>query len=79
MKDMAASYNKNMMVIETGMSEDQADACRDFLMEKVKSISNNRGRGVLYWEPEAYTNWKGYTLGAFDNEGKPTLSLDAFK
>lgn len=82
MNDMAARYNKNVMVVETGISWDKADACRDFLkdlMAKVKSISNNSGRGVLYWEPEAYANWKGYTLGAFDNDGKPTVALDAFK
>jgi hypothetical protein len=34
--------------------------------------------GVLYWEPQAY-NWKGYSLGAFDNAGKPTVALEAFK
>ena len=34
--------------------------------------------GVLYWEPQSYGSWKGYTLGAFDNSGKPTEALDAF-
>ena len=26
-----------------------------------------------------YNNWQGYSLGAFDNSGKPTIALDAFK
>lgn len=82
MNDMVSRYNKDVMIVETGMSWDQADACKAFLTDliaKVKSISNKRGCGVLYWEPEAYSNWKGYTLGAFDNDGKPTVALDAFK
>jgi arabinogalactan endo-1,4-beta-galactosidase len=33
----------------------------------------------FYWEPEAYNNWRGYSLGAFNNSGKPTNALDAFK
>jgi arabinogalactan endo-1,4-beta-galactosidase len=34
---------------------------------------------VFYWEPQAYGNWKGYPLGAFDNSGKPTAAMNAFK
>ena len=64
------------------MSWDQAAACNAFvadLISKTKSVSGNKGVGVLYWEPEAYNGWQGYTLGAFDNTGKPTIALDAFK
>ena len=82
MNDMVARYNKDVMVVEVGMSWDQAAACNSFLTDliaKVKSVANGKGLGVLYWEPEAYNNWQGYTLGAFDNSGKPTAALDAFK
>lgn len=82
MKDMVARYNKEVMVVEAGMSWDNAPACNSFLADlitKTKSVTENKGLGVLYWEPEAYANWKGYTLGAFDNSGKPTAALDAFK
>ena len=34
--------------------------------------------GVLYWEPQSYKNWQGYSLGLMDNGGKPTYALDAF-
>lgn len=81
MNDMVSRYNKEVMVVEVGMSWDQASACNSFLTDlvnKIKSIPNNKGLGVLYWEPEAYNNWKGYTLGAFDNSGKPTSALNAF-
>jgi arabinogalactan endo-1,4-beta-galactosidase len=82
MNDMVSRYNKDVMVVEVGMSWDQASACNAFLTDliaKVKSIPNERGLGVLYWEPEACNNWQGYTLGAFDNSGKPTVALNAFK
>lgn len=81
MNDMVSRYNKDVMVVEVGMSWDQAAACNSFLADliaKTKSVSNNRGLGVFYWEPESYNNWQGYTLGAFDNSGKPTTALNAF-
>jgi arabinogalactan endo-1,4-beta-galactosidase len=81
MNDMVSRYGKDVMVVEVGMSWDQAAACNAFiadLVTKVKSVTGNHGLGVLYWEPEAYNNWKGYTLGAFDNSGKPTSALNAF-
>jgi len=81
MNDMVARYGSEIMVCEVGMSWDQAATCNSFitdLISKVKSVSNNKGVGVFYWEPEAYNNWQGYTLGAFDNSGKPTVALNAF-
>ena len=82
MNDMVSRYNKDVMVVEVGMSWDQASVCNSFLTDlitKVKSVPDGRGPGVFYWEPEAYNNWQGYTLGAFDDSGKPTSALNAFK
>ena len=81
MNDMVTRYGSEIMICEVGMSWDQAASCNSFLTDlitKVKSLSNNKGLGVLYWEPEAYNNWQGYTFGAFDNAGKPTIALNAF-
>ncbi|MGH2645990.1 MAG: glycoside hydrolase family 53 protein [Ginsengibacter sp.] len=82
MSDMVSRYNKPVMISEVGMSWTDSVACNSFikdLITKTKSITGNKGLGVFYWEPEAYNNWQGYSLGAFDNSGKPTLGLDAFK
>ena len=82
MNDMVSRYGKEVMIVEVGMSWDQPATSNLFiadLISKVKSVPDNKGLGVLYWEPEAYNNWQGYTLGAFDNSGKPTSALDAFK
>jgi arabinogalactan endo-1,4-beta-galactosidase len=82
MKDMIARYGKEIMISEVGMPVDQADKCRQFiedLMKRVKNLPDQKGLGVFYWEPECHNDWKGYKLGAFDNQGRPTVALDAFK
>jgi arabinogalactan endo-1,4-beta-galactosidase len=81
MTDMISRYGKEVMIVEVGFPWDQSSSCFSFLSDlisKAKSIPNNKCLGVLYWEPEAYNNWQGYSLGAFDNSGKPTNALNAF-
>ena len=81
-KDMVSRYGKDVMIAEVGMPWTDSVACKAFisdLITKVKSLDDYRGLGVFYWEPESYDNWKGYTLGAFNNRGKPTVALDGFK
>jgi arabinogalactan endo-1,4-beta-galactosidase len=81
MNDMVSRYNKPVMICETGMSWTDSAACKSFitdLIAKEKSVTGGKGLGIFYWEPEACNNWQGYTLGAFDNSGKPTVALDAF-
>lgn len=82
MLDMVSRYNKEVMVVEFGMPWDRANECKlilDDLMLKIKAVPDGKGIGLLYWEPQCYGSWKGYTLGAFDNTGKPTIALDAFR
>jgi arabinogalactan endo-1,4-beta-galactosidase len=82
MNDMIARYKKPVMICEVGMSWTDSSACKSFLddiISKTRSVANGNGLGVFYWEPESYNNWKSYSLGAFDNSGKPTVALDAFK
>lgn len=81
MNDMVVRHGKEVMVVEVGMSWDQPTESGSFLndlISKTKSVTQQKGLGVLYWEPQAYNGWNGYTLGAFDNAGKPTAALNAF-
>jgi arabinogalactan endo-1,4-beta-galactosidase len=81
MTDMVARYGSEIMICEVGMPVSEATACRDFikdLIAKNKSLPNNKGLGVFYWEPQSYAGWNGYKLGAFDDTGKPTVAMDAF-
>lgn len=79
--DMISRYGRQVMITEVGMSWDQPAACKSFLTDlitKARSVSGNKVLGVFYWEPQSYNNWQGYTKGAFDNSGKPTIALNAF-
>jgi arabinogalactan endo-1,4-beta-galactosidase len=81
MNDMIARYNKEIMISEVGMDVSAASTCKSFIQDiiaKTRSLSNKKGLGVFYWEPQCYNNWKGYTLGAFDATGKPTVAMDGF-
>lgn len=80
MNDMVSRYGKPVMICEVGMDYASPAISKAFLTDiitKVNSVSSGNGLGVFYWEPECY-NWQGYTLGAFDNTGKPTIAMDAF-
>jgi arabinogalactan endo-1,4-beta-galactosidase len=82
MNDMVSRYGKQVMIAEIGMSWTDASACNSFITDligKVKSVSGGNGLGVFYWEPESYNGWQGYGLGAFDNSGRPTVAMNAFK
>lgn len=82
MKDMISRYGKEVMMCEIGMPVDQAEACNRCikdLISRMRSLPDQKGTGVLYWEPECHNNWKGYKMGAFDNSGKPTMALEAFR
>lgn len=79
MSDMVTRYGKEIMICEVGMPWDQAATAKLWLTDLIKqSKTIIKCLGVFYWEPEAHNGWKGYTLGAFDNSGKPTAALDAF-
>ncbi|MFZ1527924.1 MAG: glycosyl hydrolase 53 family protein [Ferruginibacter sp.] len=82
MNDMTGLYGSEIMITEVGMPWTDSAASRLFIkdiLNKVKSLPNNKGLGVFYWEPQSYNGWKGYTLGAFNNSGRPTVALDAFR
>jgi len=79
MNDMVNRYGKPVMIVEVGAPYDDPTTAKAFLTDlisKTKSVTN--GLGVFYWEPECYNNWQGYSLGAFDNTGKPTAAMQAF-
>ncbi|MCZ4223156.1 glycoside hydrolase family 53 protein [Pedobacter rhodius] len=81
MTDMVSRYGSEIMICEVGMPVSEAVACKAFIKDlivKNKSLTNNKGLGVFYWEPQSYNSWSGYKLGAFDDTGKPTVAMDGF-
>lgn len=81
LKDMASRYNKEVMVVEVGGDFTLVQNTYDLLVatiKAVKSVPNNKGLGVVYWEPEGEKSWSGYQLNAWLSNGKPSPALDAF-
>lgn len=77
---MTERYGSEVMICETGMPWEQAATAKLFLTDLITRVQGfDNALGVLYWEPEAHNSWNGYQLGAFDESGKPTEALDAFK
>lgn len=77
-----AQYEKETLICEVGMDWTEAAVCRQFLSDLIDKSRNESGghcTGVFYWEPEGYFAWSKYGKAAFDNSGKPTEALDAFR
>ncbi len=81
LKDMAARYNKEVMVVEVGGEDSKVQNTHDMLVaviKKVRAVPDKKGTGVLYWEPEGARSWSRYPLSAWGDDGRPTHALDAF-
>ena len=85
---MASQYGKDVMICETGELESNSQGTYELLRKEinaVKSVPNNKGIGVFYWEPELNSSVvpDGYTLGATELVGNNKLhftnALNAFK
>lgn len=81
LKDMAARYGKEVMVVEVGGEDIHVQNTYDMLVavqKKVKEVPEGKGLGVFYWEPEGARSWSHYALSAWGNDGRPTKAMDAF-
>jgi hypothetical protein len=70
------------MVVEVGGDFTLVQNTKDMLVaviSAVERVPNNKGLGVLYWEPQGEKSWSGYQLNAWQSNGKPSPALDAFK
>jgi len=82
LKDMASRYNKEVMVVEVGGEDNLVENTHDMLLAVIKAVKNvpdNKGLGVIYWEPQGARSWSHYALSAWQSNGKPSPALDAFK
>ncbi len=82
LNDMAKRYGKEVMVVEVGGEDDKVQNTYELLVatiKAVKNVPNNKGIGVLYWEPQGARSWSHYALSAWQADGKPSPALDAFK
>ncbi len=87
---LAAKYGSDVMMVETGMecADNMGNLASDEVLQKGKTdlellvrecFTKTKGRckGVFYWEPQCRP--AQYRLGAFTEDGHPTVIMDAFK
>lgn len=82
LNDMASRYGKEVMVVEVGGEDTKVQNTYNMLVAvqaKVKAVPNNKGLGVIYWEPEGARSWSNYALSAWGSDGRPSAALNAFK
>jgi arabinogalactan endo-1,4-beta-galactosidase len=82
LNDMVSRYNKDVMIVEVGGEYDKVQNTLELLtatINAVRNVPNNRGLGVMYWEPQGEKSWSGYSLSAWLPDGNPSPALDAFK
>ena len=78
------------MVVETGMecADDKGNLASSSVLAQGKVLmarilkeclekTDGRCKGVFYWEPECKPSQ--YRLGAFTEDGRPTVIMEAFK
>jgi len=82
LNDMAERYGKEVMIVEVGGEDYKVQNTYELLVatiKAVKNVPNNKGLGVLYWEPQGARSWSQYGLSAWQADGKPSPALNAFK
>jgi len=82
LNDLVTRYNTEVMVVEVGGEYDKVENTKELLeatIKAVRNVPNNKGLGVLYWEPQGEKSWSGYSLSAWLENGQPSPALDAFK
>lgn len=87
---VAEKYDCDVMIVETGMqcADGTTGKLADAgtletgktnlarLIRECRDNTNGRCKGVFYWEPECKPSQ--YALGAFTEDGRPTVIMDAF-
>ena len=84
-KYVSEKFACDVMIVETGYPVDENDPermerSRRQLARTIREAVNNTDghcKGVFYWEPECRPSQ--YKLGAFTEDGHPTIIMNAFK
>lgn len=80
-RHVSAAFDKPVMITEIGVQSEDATNGKAYVartLQAAREETDGRCKGVFYWEPEAGSDWEGYKLGAFTNEGYPTAIMEAF-
>ena len=81
-QNLRTRFGKPVIMVEVGGAVTKAAQTNTTIKQWIAGITTMSGGdgGVFYWEPEGYSPFVSYSMGAWDSVTKqPTAALDAFK
>lgn len=79
MATISKAYGKPFMQVEFGGQVGKVSSTESALEAYLTALRANGGQGLLYWEPEVFTQFTNYTMGAWDSSTyKPTAIMNGF-
>jgi arabinogalactan endo-1,4-beta-galactosidase len=79
MATVQGRYGRPVMQVEFGGRETAPGTTKASLEAYIKGVRGFGGLGVLYWEPEVYSPFTSYGMGAWDPASRePTAALQGF-
>ncbi len=79
MKSVSNAYGKPYMQVEFGGPVSDPSSTQAALKSYLTALKSNGGQGLLYWEPEGYSPFTGYSMGAWNSSTRePTAAMNGF-
>jgi arabinogalactan endo-1,4-beta-galactosidase len=79
MKSVSDAYGKPYMQVEFGGPVSSPSSTETALQNYLNALQSNGGQGLLYWEPEVYSPFTSYGMGAWDAATRePTIIMNGF-
>ena len=72
------TYNKDTILVEIGFSNSRLDITYQYIVYMIERVRQAQGLGVFYWEPIAHQPFTFYPNGAWNEDGSPSVAMDAF-
>ena len=79
MKSVSNTYGKPYMQVEFGGPVSNPSGTETTLENYLTALRNNGGQGLWYWEPEVYSPFTSYSMGAWNSSNRePTAIMNGF-
>ena len=79
MKSVSNAYGKPYMQVEFGGPVSDPSGTETALKNFLTALKNGGGQGLLYWEPQCYSPFTGYGMGAWNSTTRqPTAIMNGF-
>ena len=79
MKSVSDAHGKPYMQVEFGGAVSKPSSTEAALKAYLTALKSSGGQGLLYWEPEGYSPFTDYAMGAWDSSTRePTAAMSGF-